>query len=130
MSSTTHFANHKHGHHMHANDEGFDLAFIEAEHYDRNASCQPTHPAQWPLNGASVVEHYAPQDVTVLALPTLYCMVHAFEHPCAHQHTLAADMGVCDLDMVSDPQKYVPARHVSIVASKTYTGRIERKTSV
>jgi hypothetical protein len=128
--TATHFANHKHTHHLYANEDGYDLAFIEAEHYDREASCQPTNPAQFPLNGKSVIEHYAPQDVTVLALPTLYCMAHAFEHPCAHQHTIAPDMGVCDLDLVNDADKYVPARHVSITASKTYTGRIERKASV
>lgn len=115
-----------HGHHAHVNDEGFDLGFIEAAHYDRERSVQPMSPAQRPLDGTSNIEHYAPKDVSVLALPVLYCMAHASEHPCAHQHRLQDDMGICDLDFASDPSKYVPAQRVKTDAVQTYTGRIER----
>lgn len=125
-SNKTVFANYKHAHHTHLNEDGMDLDFIEAAHADRERSVQIDSPVQAPVGGGSIIEHYAPTDVTVLALPVLYCMAHAKEHPCAHQHKMANDMGICDLDYASDPSKYTPAQLVPTAAKQTYTGRIER----
>lgn len=115
-----------HGHFVHMNDQGLDLAFIEAAHYDRDNSCSPLSPAQRPLDGTSNVEMYASKDVPVLAMPELYCMAHGTEHACKYVHVLQADMGICDLDFAGDPSKYIEAERITITASKTYTGRIER----
>jgi hypothetical protein len=125
--TTTHFANYRNTHHLYANEDGFDLDFIEAAHYDRERAYTLDSPVQAPIGGGSIIEHYAPADVTVLALPTLYCMGHAVDHPCAYTHKIAADMGVCDLELVKDAERYVPSERVQIVAERTYTGRIQRK---
>lgn len=127
--SDSYFAKHTHNHHV--NDEGLDLGFIEAAHYEREAGCQPTSPAQQAigygvLHHTPNVEHYAPTEITVLALPTLYCMAHATEHPCAFVHVKQRDMGACDLAFVSDESKYEPAERVEVTAAQTYTGIIER----
>lgn len=124
--TSTNFSVYPNSHHLHANEDGFDLDFIEAAHYDRERSLQMDAHAQRALDGTPNIEHYAPKDVTVLALPVLYCMAHASEHACAHQHTLVQDMGVCDLTLVTDSHKYAPAQRVTITAAQTYTGRIER----
>lgn len=117
-------------HYPYMNEDGFDLDFIEAAHYDRERDYQIGSAGQRPLGGKTVIEVFAPKDVTVLALPTLYCMGCGTEHPCAYTHTLASDMGVCRIDYVKDPEKYVPSERVTIVAEQTYTGRIQRKQPV
>lgn len=116
-----------HGHWRYLNEDGYDLDFIEAAHYDRERDYQIGSPGQRPLGGKTVIEVFAPKDVTVLALPTRYCMACGVDQPVAYQHTLVEDMGVCRLDWVKDPEKYVKAERVSITAQQTYTGRIERK---
>lgn len=126
MSSNSVFANYPHTHHSHLNEDGMDLDFIEAAHADRERSVQIDSPVQAPVGGGTNIEHYAPKDVTVLALPVLYCMAHGTDHPCAHQHKIAQEMGVCDLSLVKDAHKYVAAERVSTAAKQTYTGRIER----
>jgi hypothetical protein len=87
-------------------------------------------PAQFPLGGASVIEHFAPKDVTVLAYPVLFCLGCTIEHPCAYTHKIASDMGTCTLERVKDVDSYVPSERVTITAERTYTGRIQRKESV
>lgn len=123
----SHFALYANTHHLHANEDGFDLDFIEAAHYDRERSYTMESPAQAPIGGGSTIEHYAPVDVPVLALPVLFCLGCTVEHPCAYTHKISPDMGVCDLARVKDTHAYVPSERVTIVAERTYTGRIQRK---
>lgn len=130
MSGSTIFANYKHGHWAHVNEDGYDLDFIEAGHYDRERAYSLDSPVQAPIMGGSTIEHYAPTDVPVLALPILYCMGCGVEHPCKYTHTIASEMGVCDLSLVKDSERYAPSVREHIVAERTYTGRIQRKATV
>lgn len=119
-------SNTPHKHHLYLNGFGYDDTFIEAAHYERQASYEPMSPAQTPLDGTPNVEMYASKDVPVLALPTLYCMVHGTEHPCAYTHTVDSTLGICDLDYATDPQRYVASERVAITAQESYTGRVTR----
>ena len=114
-------------HHLYANAEGYDLSFIEAAHYEREAGFQSGSLTQAPIGGGSMIEHYASKDVPVLAWPVLYCMGCGSDHPCTYTHTIAEGMGVCNLEYVKDKDKYVPSERVSIIAEQSYTGRITRK---
>lgn len=115
--------------------DALDFGLIEAEHYGRDAACQPLSPAQSPLNqgngGVSNVEHYAPKTVTVLALPVLMCLGCTLDKPCTHETVIKnTGMGACasclDNGLVRNPEKFVPVARTSTTATQDYTGKITR----
>lgn len=99
-------------------DRNLDIAFIDLESSDRQEHIE--------REAQQIVEHYVPTQVPVLSMPTLYCMGHGVEHICSYQHTVAADLGVCDLSLIKDTERYVHAERVQVMGEVTYTGRIER----
>jgi len=111
-------------HYPYMNDEGYDVEFIDAAFYDRERACQ------MPVTQREI-QHFAPKDVPVLALPILYCLgCGGQDHPCAYTHKLDATIGTCNLERVKDAHSYVPSERVQIIAEQTYTGRIQRKATV
>src|SRR2546421_9369627 len=85
---------------MNAIMDKIDLGFVEAAHYERDRSYRLDAPAQVPMakdnpEGKPSLEFYAPTQVSVLAYPVLYCLVHHEEHACAYTHKVDATIGVC-----------------------------------
>lgn len=108
-----------------------DLRFVEAAFYERDESYQVTSLTQRPLPGNNPdnlpnVEFYAPQDVTVLAFPTLYCLMHAEDHPCAYTHKVDNSMGACSqaYEIVPKKDAYQPSERVQVTAKRSIGGHM------